>query len=117
MVAGGGGGNYGGYSQKVGKYAGKAAGGSSYISGHLGTISIVSSSDSGAKHGCSTGNNEYECSYHYSSMVFNQTTMIDGTGYSWTNTCSSEATMPIFDGAVIDGGNIGNGHARKNMKI
>ena len=110
--AGGGGGYYGGYSQKVGEYAGRAAGGSSYISGHLGTVSIVSSSDSGAKNGCTTGNDDYECSYHYSSMVFNQTTMIDGAGYSWTNVRSSEVPMPIFDGAVIDGGNIGNGHAR-----
>ncbi len=66
-----------------------AGGGSSFISGHTGCVAILSqnsttprSDSKGAT--CKDGTTDITCSYHYSNIIFKNTIMIDGEGYSWT---------------------------------
>ena len=114
--ASGGGGGYfgGGYS-----YATGASGGSSYISGHTGCVAIESDTSTSARTGtggasCTTGTSDNLCSVHYSGKVFTDTVMIDGAGYSWTNTKGALQQMPNPSGGYYASGvgHSGNGFAR-----
>ena len=74
----GGGGGYwgGGGNTTCNEYGG--AGGSSYISGHVGTVALNSASNNDPKSGCTIGSTKIECSYHYSGKVFSNTKMVAG---------------------------------------
>lgn len=104
----GGGGYYGGGSGPSG------GGGSSYISGHTGCVAITSQSSITPKSGCATGTSDNSCSLHYSGKKFTNTVMIDGKGYSWTNTKGTLTAMPKPTGGYYSNGvgNIGNGAIR-----
>ena len=104
----GGGGYYGGGSSPG------SGGGSSYISGHTGCVAVVSNSSITPKSGCSTGTSSNACSIHYSNKVFTDTIMIDGGGYSWTNTKGSKVQMPKVNGTLytLGVGNQGDGAAK-----
>ena len=119
--AGGGGGFYGGGSGEGcnKNCGGSGGGGSSYISGHTGCVAIVSGSSTSARTGtdgasCTTGTSDNLCSVHYSGKVFTDTVMIDGAGYSWTNTKGALQQMPNPSGGYYDSGvgHSGNGFAR-----
>lgn len=111
----GGGGYYGGGGAGI-VYLGKAAGGSgsSYISGHTGCVAITSSTTTTPKSGCTTGTTDNSCSIHYSGKVFNNTVMIDGYGFKWSNVKENKVAMPNPTGGYyeIGTGNVGNGHAK-----
>ena len=114
-VAGAGGGYYGGYALDSGNnFVNLGGGGSSFISGHTGCVAITSDTIPTPKSGCTTSTVDNSCSIHYSGKIFTNTVMIDGLGYSWTNTKGSKAQMPKPDGDNynIGIGNIGNGYAR-----
>ena len=119
-VAGGGGGYYGGGSGgSIAGSVGSAAGGSSYISGHTGSVAITSSSDrtprnDSSNSACTTGTSDNLCSIHYSNKKFTDTVMIDGSGYSWTNAKGSLQQMPTIDEGLYESGigNSGNGSAK-----
>ena len=94
-----------------------AGGGSSFISGHAGCVAILSqnsitprSDSKGAT--CKDGTSDITCSYHYSNIIFKNTTMIDGNGYSWTTVKGAKTSMPSHDGLSTVVGNIGNGYAK-----
>ena len=118
--AGGGGGYYGGGSGgAISGSVGSGAGGSSYISGHTGSVAITSSSDRTPRNDssnstCTTGTSDNLCSIHYSNKKFTDTVMIDGSGYSWTNTKGSLQQMPTINGGLHESGigNSGNGSAK-----
>ena len=95
--SGGGAGYYGGASGgwKVG------AGGSSYISGYLGSVGVMSQKHTTPKYGCENGTNDITCSYHYSGTIFNETNMLAGS-----------QEMPTHDGKSTMVGNDGNGYAK-----
>ena len=101
---GGGGGYYGGGASAW--HAG-SGGGSSYISGHNGCDAISSNSTEGSI----THSGQ---SVHYSGKVFTNTVMIDGQGYSWTNTKGALQRMPNPSGGYYASGigNSGNGVAK-----
>ena len=88
--SGGGGGWYCGGNGAHGQgTTGSGGGGSSYISGH---------SD------CAAANTTY---------VFNNTEMVDGKGYKWTNTSTKvSTTTPAHIGFTSQAGHTGNGYAR-----
>lgn len=101
------------------------SGGSSYISGHTGSIAITSATSSTPKSGCTetgtrpddyVGTTNNNCSIHYSNKVFTETIMIDGEGYSWTNKRGTKMTMPTpptdSSAYIENGGNAGSGAAR-----
>ena len=104
----GAGGYYGGGSGPSG------GGGTSYISGHTGCVAITSQSSLTPKSGCTTGTSDNSCSLHYSGKKFTDTVMIDGRGYSWTNTKGSLTQMPSPNGGYYESGvgNSGNGAIR-----
>ena len=81
-----------------------AGGGSSYISGHTGSVAI--SEDSTIDLIIPTAS-----SIHYSGKKFTNTVMIDGKGYSWTHERTSKTGMPSFDGTTTIFGNNSEGHA------
>ncbi len=123
---GGGGGYYGGGGAS---YTATSGGGSSYISGHKGCVALASSSTSsivprtgtgGAA--CVMGTADSLCSEHYSGMVFTDTLMIDGAGYTWTNEKSATVgtnLMPNPNGGddYASGiSNVGNGYARITLE-
>ncbi|MBQ8131791.1 MAG: InlB B-repeat-containing protein, partial [Bacilli bacterium] len=111
---------------------GAGQGGSSYISGHSGCVSITKEStqdnitfvnDSNGvacNDETSTGynslgyNTDSSCNKHYSGYTFTDTVMIDGKGYSWDeNGVGSEVVgMPSHDGRSTMIGNTGNGYAK-----
>ncbi len=107
-VGGGGGSGYygGGSGSNANGNVSSGGGGSSFISGHKGCDAIEESSTSNAiKH---TG-----FSTHYSGYVFTDTKMIDGAGYSWTDTKGEHTGMPTHDGTEGNmDGNTGDGYAR-----
>ena len=121
----GGGGYFGGYSLT----AANSSGGSSYISGHTGSISIsdssvanniifrndsngvVCNSDLSEGYNSLGYNDDTICSNHYSGYVFNNTVMIDGNGYEWSNDKESYIGQIQPDGTNIQG-HIGYGYAR-----
>ena len=93
--AGGGGGYYGGsgaiatdWNGSGDRYgAGSSTGGSSFISGHLGCNAIsVNSTENNIIH---TGN-----STHYSELSFENTQIIDGSGYLWANIRGTNVKVP-----------------------
>ena len=87
-----------------------AGGGSSFISGHTGSVAITSESDISPKTGCVSGTLDTECSYHYSNKIFTKTKMIDGKGYQWTNIKGNNIVgMPTITGDSITTGNSGAG--------
>ena len=113
VATGGGSGYYGGTG--AGHMGG--SGGSSYISGHTGCVAIAEGATNNPRTvkiaGCSTGTSNNECSIHYSGLYFSNTKMIDGDGYSWTNTKGSLEQMPNpRGGKYVTGGNTGNGYAK-----
>ncbi len=113
--SGGGGGYYGGGGASNNAHVvGSGAGGSSYISGHMGAVAITSSSNQAPKSGCTTGTTNINCSYHYSGYVFTNTVMIDGAGYNWTNVKGEQVPIPNPLGGFYELGvmHTGNGHAK-----
>ena len=101
-MAGGGGGYYGGVGVvDSSSCSGRSSGGSSYISGHTGSVAIKSESDTSPKDNCTTDTTDVTCSYHYSDYIFTDTTMVGGGG-----------TMPTTDGTSTMTGNTGNGYAK-----
>lgn len=107
---GGGGGYYGGSNG----HGTTGSGGSSYISGHTGSVAIISESDTTAKSGCTTGTSNNSCSIHYSGKMFTNTIMVDGQGYNWTNEKGEQVQMPSPSGVVYatGEGHSGNGYAK-----
>ena len=98
-----------------------SAGGSSYISGHTGSVAVTSASSSSPKSGCTTGTTNNSCSLTpyinpatNASYTFTNTLMIDGAGYKWTNTKGSLQAMPNPSGGNYASGvgHSGNGYAR-----
>ena len=94
------------------------AGGSSYISGHTGSISLQNKNNTNCKE---TGTNPENyvgttnkaCSYYNNNYIFKNTKMIDGEGYSWTNKRNNNTDeMPSYDNEKISKGNTKSGHAR-----
>ncbi len=110
----GGGGGYWGGASGVWQPGG---GGSSYISGHTGCVAVTSASSTTPKAGCTTGTTDDKCSIHYSDKVFTNTIMIDGAGYSWTNTKGALKQMPNpYGGDYPSGtGHTGSGYARISL--
>lgn len=106
-TASGGGGYYGGGSSGVNTdRAGSGAGGSSFISGHVGCVAIASQNSleprndlSGNK--CTENTTDITCSYHYSNFKFISTNIISGN-----------QSMPTHDGKSTMTGNTGNGYAK-----
>lgn len=85
---GGGGGYYGGYSQSDGTYAGRGAGGSSFISGYAGVNAITSATSTTA-----TNN-----TIHYSGKYF-----INGVMVAGGNTAATNGSAKVtFLGASLD---------------
>lgn len=109
---GGGGGYYGGGASET-----WSSGGSSYISGHTGCVAIESKNSRTAKSGCTTSNTNKNCSIHYTNLSFDNTTVIDGTSYKWTNTKQSQTNMPnpIKGTYTIGRGHRGNGYAKIHL--
>ena len=113
---GGGGGYYGGFEHS-GSGTDCGGGGSSYISGHLGSIAIAKDSISNpraVKDGCDTitSTNKFDCSVHYSGLYFTKTVMIDGVGHTWTETDTGIITtnyMPNPSGGTYASGKGHNG--------
>ena len=106
-VAGGGAGYYGGHTSNTSKKS-SGAGGSSYISGHLGCIAITSASDltqrtdsNGSTCSIESALQDSKCSEHYSGKVFSNTVMKAGN-----------EEMPTFDGSSTMTGNSGNGYVK-----
>ena len=107
-------------------------GGTSYISGHQGCVSISESSiednisfvndsngvscgsDTSLGYNASGYNTDSLCSNHYSDMEFYDTSMIDGAGHPWTASGSSSQVVeiPSHDGRTTMVGNTGNGYAK-----
>ena len=141
LSAGGGGGYYGGAGGgRTRSYNGSrsgytpGAGGSSFIAGHTGSISSQMSGDgrcTESNNGSGTyyrpenylGTTANACSIvtvNSKQYAFTNTQMIDGRGYSWTNTRGSQVVMPTPPsggsaeyGRTINGaGNVGSGAAR-----
>lgn len=107
----GGSGYYGGGGGNNATHVSSGAGGSSYISGHLGCVAIKSQQDQTAK---TNTEPTIEDSYHYSNKVFTDTIMIDGNGYQWTNQKQEQMLMPKIDKSKYElgKGNIDNGKAK-----
>jgi len=100
--SGGGGGYWGGKTQQETNVCGShGGGGSSYISGHTGSVAVKSATDITPKAGCSSGTRNNDCSIHYSGKVFTNTVMKSGI----------EQMPGYFDNVPITG-NSGDGHAR-----
>ena len=93
---------------------GSGAGGSSYISGHTGSVAVTSTSSSSPKSGCITGTTNNACSISPYGYTFTNTVMIDGAGYKWTNTKGSLQAMPNPSGGTYASGkgHTGNGYAK-----
>lgn len=137
---GGGGGYYGGaggglnqlytnqYNRTTQPCHSPGAGGSSFIAGHQGSISIQNASnpnctESGYRPENYVNNSPVSCSYVTANAkdIFTDTVMIDGEGYVWTNVRTSTRTsMPTpptgggFNAELAPNGygNIGSGAAR-----
>ena len=117
--SGAGGGYYGGQNQVISNLSGRASGGSSYISGHNGSIAISADSDltprkDSENNDCIDNTTDVTCSYHYSGYVFKNTQMIDGTGYEWSTERMTDKVInqPTYNGSSTQTGNSGNGYAK-----
>ena len=102
---GSGSGYYGGITNKSDSASG--GGGSSFISGHAGSIAI--NIDGTPKTNVYT---ELDNSIHYSNYKFEDTVMIDGNGYEWTTEKKTQIGMPTFDGKSKMNGNENSGYAK-----
>ena len=102
---GSGSGYYGGITNKSDSASG--GGGSSFISGHAGSIAI--NIDGTPKANVYT---ELDNSIHYSNYKFEDTVMIDGSGYEWTTEKKTQIGMPTFDGKSKMNGNENSGYAK-----
>ena len=128
-MSAGGGGYFGGMKgASFAKQNSSGAGGSSYISGHIGCVAIEETSTvnnitfpTKNSVACNSGTINIECSKHYlTDFVFTETKMIDGGGYEWKYTSgdtevtasSSVVGMPTHDGTGTMTGNTGNGFAK-----
>ena len=114
-IIGGGGGWYGGGGGGNGHNCFMSGGGgSSYISGHTGCVAVTSLDNTTPKSGCTTGTSDKNCSLSPTELVFTDTTMIDGTGYAWSNVKGGLQFMPNPDGGYYASGtgHTGNGYAR-----
>ena len=110
---GGGAGWYGGGAGGTRTHrVGSGAGGSSYISGHTGSVGVTSTSSSSPKSGCTTGTTNNSCSISPYGYTFTNTNMVDGQGYKWTNTKGSKTGMPKTSGSGTENGHSGNGYAK-----
>ena len=110
--SGGGGGWYGGTGGGcTGGFVDSGSGGSSYISGHTGCVGITSVDNATPKTGCDTSSTDIECSKSPFEYVFTNTTIVDGGGYTWTNTKGSQTGQVQPDGTTATG-HSGNGYAR-----
>ena len=83
-----------------GSHAG-AGGGSSYISGHEGCRAISEAA--------TETNIQMKSNSEYAGYYFDNTTMIDGNGYSWSSVKGGFTQMPTYTGKTNDVGNKGNG--------
>lgn len=83
---------------------GGAGGGSSYISGHDGCLGISQTS--------TEANIQMKTNSYHDTYIFNNTTMIDGEGYRWTNIKEEQVSMPTYTGKTGEIGNKGNGHIK-----
>ena len=112
----GGGGWYGGGAGPLctGNCSFPGSGGSSYISGHTGSVAVTSKTSSSPKSGCTTGTTTNSCSVSPYGYTFSSTLMIDGAGYKWTNSKGSRQVMPNPSGGNYASGvgHSGNGYAR-----
>ena len=105
--AGGGGGYYGGAGgSHTSNSVDSGAGGSSFISGYLGSVAIESEDSLTPRQNtsgelCSDGTTDITCSYHYSNKIFVNPIMLDGESY-----------LPTKDKTSTQFGNAGNGYAR-----
>ena len=104
---GSGSGYYAGITNKSDGASG--GGGSSFISGHAGSIAI--DEDGNPKTTIFTTLSD---SYHYSNFIFTNTVMIDGKGYNWTTKKDDVTSMPNpYGGYYKEGtGNSKDGYAR-----
>ena len=102
---GSGSGYYGGITNKSDSASG--GGGSSFISGHAGSIAI--NEDGIPKTNVYT---VLDNSIHYSNYKFEDTVMIDGNGYEWTTKKETQIGMPTFDGKSKMNGNENSGYAK-----
>lgn len=111
---GGGGGWYGGVAFSYGISGRIVGGGSSYISGHTGSVAVTSKTDSSPKAGCNTGTTDRSCSISPYGYEFTNTVMIDGAGYAWTNQKGDLEKMPNPEGGYYElgQGHSGNGYVR-----
>ena len=113
-VGGSGAGWYGGLEgeNRGGTYGYSGGGGSSYISGHAGSIAVTSSSNTNPK--CSAGSTSVACSQSWTGYTFTNTLMIDGAGYKWTTSKQGLQQMPNPNGGYYASGvgHSGNGAAR-----
>lgn len=98
--SGGGGGWYGGGGSNICSGGG---GGSSYISGHDGCVAVTSA-------GAVTDTTDNQ-SHSWTGYIFNNTKIIDGTGYEWTTEKGSLVNQPTQDNTSVQTGNAGNGFA------
>ncbi|MBQ3310211.1 hypothetical protein IJG73_02115 [Candidatus Saccharibacteria bacterium] len=93
--------------------------GSSFISGHAGSVAIESATsltprlDSNGIR-CVDGTTDIVCSHHYSNKIFTNTVMIDGAGYNWTTVKGDQKPMPNPTGGyyALGQGHTGNGYAK-----
>ncbi|MDO4996494.1 MAG: glycine rich domain-containing protein [Bacilli bacterium] len=126
-IAGGSGYFAGGTSRSTNGNVSSGAGGSSYISGHIGCVAIEGTSTVDnitfpTKHEvlCDDGTIDIDCSIHNSGKYFTETVMIDGAGKEWkyhdgdteVTASTSVVGMPTHDGTGTMTGNSGNGYAR-----
>lgn len=75
-------------------------------------MAITSEIDKTALSGCTTGTTNNECSIYYSNKIFDNTVMIDGLGYIWTNEIDGKINMPTTDGTALMTGNTEKGYAK-----
>ena len=118
--AGGGGGYYGG--AQSGRYTTdtfiSGTGGSSFISGHTGSVAIASATDltprkDSQDNQCADGTTDNLCSIHYSGISFTNTVMIDGAGYQWTTEKGNQPVgMPNIYNSSTEMGHKGGGYAK-----
>ena len=103
---GGGGGYWGGAGGNNSSTGNGGSSGSSFISGHLGCVAILSDSSLSPRNdsnevACADGTTDITCSYHYSGKIFTNTVMIAGN-----------QSMPTHDGSSTVTGNKDNGYAK-----
>lgn len=115
VIGGAGGGWFGGNGSINELDKGAGCGGSSYISGHLGSIGVYSDGSSKLP-GAQTGET-YSQSYSNTGYVFKKTTMVDGYGHEWTTEPVDTTQAPLYgqtspSTGYASIGNMSSGYAR-----